>query len=136
MITLSCKYSNTNSTLYSFKWFVLSLFAAYQDAAEAVVWILLAYIWAIIEVIPEAYAEAVASRVAHNLSAGNVEIAGYIASQALLYGTLILVALSIPLLIFRRHGSVARTVEGRCPEPIILAIFHCFICIYNSFRKF
>lgn len=85
----------------SLEWFILSLFAAHQGAAEAVVWILLSYIWAIIEVIPESYTEAVSSRVAHNLSAGNVDIAEYIAAQSLLYGTTIAVVLSVPLLIFR-----------------------------------
>jgi len=86
---------------YSLEWFVLSIFAAHQGAAEAVVWILFSYIWAIIELIPESYAEAATSRVAFNLSAGNIDIARMIAGQSIFLATSTSIAMSVPILVYR-----------------------------------
>jgi len=117
-----------DAAVASIEWFILSLFAAYQGAAEAVVWILLAYIWAIIEVIPESYAEAVSSRVAYNLSAGNVDIAGYLSAQSLLYGTGIAVVLSIPLLIFRNFIVWCISVDEVLEEMLLALLPYIALC--------
>jgi len=85
----------------SMEWFVLSMFAAHQGAAESVVWILFSYIWEIVELVPESFADAATSRVAFNLSNGNVDIARVIAGQSIFLATAFAIILSIPLMVYR-----------------------------------
>jgi len=117
-----------DSALGDVEWFVLSIFAAYQGAAEAVVLILYSYIWDIITIAPDSYAEATSSRVAHVLSTGGVNVAEALASRAMFNSTLMATALSIPLLVFRGFIVWCISIDEVLEKMLIQLLPYIAIC--------
>lgn len=102
------------------------MFAAQTGAAE--VWILLSYIWAIIDVIPNSYASAASSRVAYNLSIDKDDVAGYIAAQSLFLGTIMALIISVPVMIFRRGIVWCVSTDENLSEMLLGIIPYIAIC--------
>jgi len=79
---------------------VFTIFAIHQGPAETATWILLDYVWNIIEICPETLAEAAHSRILRHLSKGNTELAQEVAFFTIKVGTLFSIVGSFVLFIF------------------------------------
>ena len=94
-------------------------------------WILFSYIWAIIELLPESYAEAATSRVAFNLSAGNIDLARMISGQAIFLATSASIAMSVPILVYR-HFIVWCITADEGLESMLIEVLP-YVCVCQPF---
>jgi Na+-driven multidrug efflux pump len=105
-----------------------ALFASYQGAAETATWILLGYVWAVVETIPECFASAATVRVEHLLTNGHLSAAKEIARRAIALSTITSILFSIILLDTRRYLAWSLCLDETLEMMILEIIPYIALC--------
>ncbi len=107
---------------------LFALFASYQGTAEAATWIILDYIWGLVEIAPECIASAATVRVEHNLARGNLVTARQIANRTLIICTVSATVFSLLLLDTRPYLAWCLSLDPTLEMMIIEIIPFISLC--------
>lgn len=111
-----------------FEWLASAYFAAYLGNAETTSWILLSYLWSVVDVIPSCIGSATEYRVSHQLSKGNIELARQISKTSLILTGVTSSLGMLPLFIFRHPIAYLISNDDQLAELLVGVTPYIVLC--------